>query len=218
MYLKIIKKEKDMADIKLRLVNQSQDVNNTRYVIFQKNVAENFDELAIAWRVVKNLGIGDYHPFTYPVDFYVSAGDAWGNHMPQQLAANGQMWEVKRERSGDRLVVSPTPADSQTEVEVKNSLPMGAISADIYRDGKLLATKTNVSPEQKAVFQFQPRLFIGAVSQIEEGQVMHSAILQNINTEIDLLGIVKADIVITGGGGGPQAQPFQFTLSRINMV
>ena len=207
-----------MVDIKLRLVNQSHDVNNTQYVIFQKNVAENFDELAVAWRVVKNLGIGDYHPFTYPMNFYVSAGDAWGNHMPPQLAANGQQWEVKRERSGDRLVLSSTPADSQTEVEVKNSLPTGGISANIYRDGKVLASKTNVSPEQKAVFQFHPRIFIGAVSQIEEGQVMSSAILQNVNTEIDLLGIMNADIIITGGGGGPQALPFQFTLSKINMA
>lgn len=202
--------------IKLRLVNRSQDVNNSEYVIFQKNVAESFNELAVAWRVVKNLGLGDYHPFAYPLEFFVSAGDAWGNFTPQMLASDGEAYQVVRSRSGDVLQPASQPASSPTEVEVRNNLDVGAISANIYRDGKLLSTKTNISPQQKAVFEFKPRIFIGAASQIQEGQIMDSAILQSINTEIDLLGIFSADIVITGGGGGTSATPFEFTLANIN--
>ena len=204
-----------LTEIKLNLINRSQDVNNSEYLIFQKNVAENFGELAVAWRVVQNLGIGDNHPFVYPLEFFVSAGDAFGNFTPQMQAFDGQAFDMVRTTSGDVLRLSPTPASSITEVEVRNQLPNGGISANIFRDGKLLATKTNISPGQKAVFEFKPRIFIGAVSEVVEGEVLNSAVLQEINTEIDLLGIQSADIVITGGGGGPNASPFEFTLSNV---
>lgn len=204
-----------LTNIKLNLVNQSQDINNTEYVIFQKNVAENFGELAVAWRVVQNLGIGDNHPFVYPLEFKVSAGDAFGNFTPQMTSADGQAYDLVRSASGDVLQLSTTPASSVTEVEVRNKLPNGGISANIFRDGRLLATKTNVSPGQKAVFEFKPRIFIGAVSQVTEGEVLDTAILQEINTEIDLLGIQSADVVITGGGGGPNATPFAFSLANV---
>ncbi len=202
--------------IKLNLINLSKDVNNSEYVIFQKNVAEDFEEIAVAWRVVQNLGVQDNHPFNYPLQFKVSAGDAYGNYTPQFDTGDGEGWDLVRSNSGDVLQKSATPASSLTEVEVRNALKVGAISANIYRDGKLLATKTNVSPGQKAAFEFKPRIFIGAVSQVVEGEVMNSAILQTINTEIDLLGVFSADIVITGGGGGKGATPFNFQLTKIN--
>ena len=203
-------------DIQLNLINRSHDVNNSQYVIFQKNVAENFGELAIAWKAVTNLGIGDNHPFTYPMQFQVSAGDSWGNFTPKFNAVDGQVYEMVTTTSGDQLQATSNIASSPTEVEVLNSLQKGGISANVYRNGLLLAAKTNVSPGQKAVFEFKPRIFIGAVSQIEQGQVMNSAILQNVNTEIDLLGIASADIVISGGGGGQNATDFVFTLTNVN--
>ncbi len=202
-------------DIQLNLINNSQDVNNSQYVIFQKNVAENFGEIAIAWIVVSNLGITDNHPFTYPMQFQVSGGDAWGNFTPKYNATNGEVYEMVRAQSGDELQKSSKSASSPTEVEVLNSLETGGISANIFRNGLLLAAKTNISPSQKAVFEFKPRIFIGAVSQVEQGQVMNSAILQNINTEIDLLGITGADIVITGGGGDEAATKFVFSLTNV---
>jgi hypothetical protein len=89
---------------------------------------------------------------------------------------------------------------------------MGSIDAQIYRNGKLLATKTGVSPQQKAVFEFKPTIWVGIVNEIQEGDIMNSAILSDINTEISLLGITKADLIITGGGEGSTAVPYKFTL------
>ncbi|MCP4659625.1 MAG: hypothetical protein GY856_29840 [bacterium] len=203
-------------DINLKLINQSHDINNSSIVIFQKNVAECFDELALAWRVITNLGFQDYHPFKYPMHFRVGGGDAWGNFTPDFAATNGQRWEMIRDNTGDVLKLSSMPAESAEEVEIFNALPRGGISGHIYRDGKLLAKKTNISPGQKAVFKFLPKIFIGVVSQIEEGDVMDSAIISNINTEINLLGVRNADIIMTGGGGGPDASQFQFNLANVN--
>lgn len=203
-------------NIKLNFINRSNDINNSEVVIFQKNVAETFDELAVAWRVIQNCGRNDNHPFNYPLQFQVCASDSYGNYSPELTAYEGQSFETVKDTSGDVLKVSSTPAVSAQEVEIKNNLSTGAISGNIYRDGKLLAVKTNVAPGQKGVFQFKPSIFIGTASQIVEGDVMNSAIIQQINTEINLFGIQSADIVMTGGGSGPGATAFSFHLENIN--
>lgn len=201
--------------IKLNFINNSNDTNNSSVVIFQKNVATSFDEVAVAWQVIKNCGVGSHHPFYYPMQNFVGAEDSYGNFTPQIAATNGQAFHVIRDTSGDVLRFCGAASNYQ-EIEIRNDLMQGSINAQIYKDGKLLAVKTGVAPGQKAVFEFKPTIFIGVASQINEGDIMNSAILSDINTELNLLGIASADIVMTGGGVGPQATPFTFTLSNIN--
>lgn len=197
-------------DIEITFINQSDDPNNTAVVIFQKNVAEKFETIAIAWRVIENIGRNWRYKFRFPMDFYVSARDSWGNISDLQLAVTGQKWNVVRSTLGDILTLDPTGAPSFSEVEIKNCLSIGSIDALVFKDGKLMASKTGLSPQQKAVFEFKPTIWVGVVSgiAIAEGDVMNPAILSDINTEISLLGITKADLIMTGDG----ATPFKFTL------
>ena len=204
-------------DIQLNFINNSNDANNSKIVIFQKNVATNFDELSVAWKVIEYCGLGDNHPFTFPMEMMVAASDSYGNYTPKMIAENGQLFTMSLTASGDRLVASGA-GTSATEVQVLNGLPRGAINANIYKDGKLLATKTSIAPQQKAVFQFKPTIWIGVASQVVQGQVMNSAIISSVNTELSLLGIAKADIVMTGGGPGPSSTPFQFNLENVVMA
>jgi hypothetical protein len=53
--------------------------------------------------------------------------------------------------------------------------------------------------------------------QIVQGQVMNSAVVSSINTELSLLGIASADILMTGGGPGASAAPFAFKLQNVVM-
>lgn len=207
-----------MNSIKLNFINHSNDTNNSSVVIFQKNVATSFEELAVAWTVIQNCGSGENHPFSFPMSYTVSASDAWGNYTPQLDAINGQAFDMIKSTSGDHLELSSKPATSPSEIEMSNDLQMGSINANCYKSGKLLATITGIAPGQKAVFEFKPTIWIGVVSQLEEGEVMNAAILSSINTEISLLGIASADIVMTGGGAGPSATPFVFTLENIKMA
>lgn len=206
-----------MNKIRLNFINRSADTNNSSVVIFQQNVAEDFGETAIAWQVIQNCGRLDNHPFTYSTTFQVSASDSYGNYTPQLNASNGQAFDMIQSTSGDILQQSNAQSTSAQEVEVRNNLALGAIGANCYRDGKLFASKTGLAPGQKAVFEFQPRIYIGVVSQVEEGDVMNSAIISQINSEINLFGITSADIVMTGGGPGANSIPFNFTLENINM-
>lgn len=205
-----------MSNIKLNFINKSADTNNSSIVIFQQNVAEDFGEIAIAWRVIENCGRLDNHPFTYPMNFMVSSSDSYGNYTPQLNASNGQAFDMIKDTSGDILQLSTTPATSANEVEIRNNLCAGAIDGNCYKDGKLLAAKTGLAPGQKAVFEFQPTIYIGVVSQVVEGDVMNSAIISQINTQINLFGITSADIVMTGGGPGSTSAPFNFSLENIN--
>jgi hypothetical protein len=204
-----------MGDISLNFINDSNDRNNSEIVIFQKNEATSFEEIAVAWKVIENCGQGWNHPFVYPMQMSVCASDSWGNFSQQLNATNGQLFSVVEDPSGDILKYTGQSA-STTEVDVLNALAMGAIDAKIYKDNRLLATKTSIAPGQKAVFEFKPAIWIGVVSQVVEGQLMNSAILSQINTEISLFGLKSANIVMTGGGPGPGSTPFTFTLQ--NMV
>jgi hypothetical protein len=148
------------------------------------------------------------------MEMTIAASDSWGNYSPQIPATNGQLFQVVNNGSGDVLNYQGQNAGSPNEVDILNTLNMGAINANVYKDGRLLAAKTGIAPGQKAVFQFKPTIWIGVVSQVEEGQVMNSAIISQINTEISLFGLASADIVMTGGGPGANSTPFIFTLQN----
>lgn len=204
-------------DIQLNFINESNDRNNSEVVIFQKNVATDFEEVAVAWTVIQNCGQGDNHPFAYPMASTIGYSDSYGNYTPQLPAEQGQLFSAVFTPSGDSIQLTGA-ASSPGEIELLNSLTKGAINAMVFKSGRLLALKTGVAPQQKAVFQFMPTLWIGVVSQVTQGEVMNSAILSNINTEISLLGIVSADIVMTGGGPGPSSTPFEFHLQNVEMA
>lgn len=211
----IIKNYKMTNNIELTFKNESNDNNNSEVVIFQKNIATDFDEIAIAWKVIKNCATGWKHPFTLPRTFEIAASDAWGNKIADPLtASNGQCFHVYQGGSGNSLGYKE-PSFSKEEVQLDNDLLIGSINAEVYKNGKFLAIKRGLSPGQKAVFKFKPSLWIGVVSQVQEGQILHSAILSGIDREIDLFDIISADIIMVGGGTGPSAGPFEFVLDNV---
>ncbi|AFE07159.1 hypothetical protein COCOR_06838 [Corallococcus coralloides DSM 2259] len=200
--------------INLTIVNESNDSNNSSICIFQKNVSTDFNEIAVAWRVFTDLGQNWSNDFTYSYDLEVNVSDSYGNKSPTTGVSPGDLWGVSRQGSGDQLQ-RVGGSVSNEEVQVRNDRAQGAVNVNCIRDGKLLASKTTVAPGQKAVFKFKPSIFIGVVSQVQEGQILDSAIISDINTELSLLGISSAEIVMKGGGPGVSSQPFSFSLRNV---
>jgi len=196
--------------IKLTLVNQSSDTNSSQVVIFQKNEAVSYEEMAVAWKVIETHGSGYSHPFTFSPIPSIAASDSYGNFTPQLEATTGQQFSVQPTAAGVRVVATGA-ASAAEDIELVNGLTQGAINACIYRDGQLLATMTGIVPGQKSVFRFNPAIWIGVASEIIEGQVMNSAIISNINTQLSLLGITEANIIMSGGGPD---HPYTFTLEN----
>jgi len=201
-------------DIQLNFINKSNDMSNSKIVIFQKNVATTYDETTVAWRVIENCGVNDNHPFVFPMAMEINAIDSWGNHTPQLAATNNELFSISKTGSGNTLSLFGQ-ATSSSEVQLRNDLEQGAVSASIYKGGKLLAQKRSVAPGQKAVFQFKPTIWIGAVSEVTAGAIMNSAVISDVNTELSLLGIASADIVMTGGGPGRGSTQIVFRLENV---
>lgn len=200
-------------EIKLNLINNSNDANNSQVVIFQKNPVAHTDEQAVAWRVIQNCGQGDNHPFVFPLNMSVGAADSYANKLPQPPVDSGQ--SLKMAFDGEQWQLQAADGGNPSEAQVVNDLPTGAINASIYKDGKLLAADSLQEASAAGEPEAQPSLLIGVAPQGSAGEAANTAIVADINTEISLLGIASADIVMTGGGPGPNATPFTFTLENI---
>jgi hypothetical protein len=206
-----------MDGIKLNFINRSRDAHNSTVVLFQKNLAPSCTHRANAWLVIENCGYGDHHPIVMSDSTHVSVSDSYGNFTPKLRAGRGDAFQVSLGNTGHTLSVLGKACDPD-EVLVSNNLEKGAINVWMYRNDLVLAEKTSVAPGQQAVFRFNPTLWIGAVAQMEHGAAIDSAILDQVHTELSLLGVAKADIVMTGGGPGPGATRLRFSLQNVVMA
>lgn len=202
-------------NIALRFFNRSNDCGNNEVVLFQRDVIPEFDELAVAWRVIRYCGRDCIHPFVYSTDIEVALGDDHGNFSPRIAAASGERFVVAAHAGKRPRLARALEGTVHTDIEVVNQMGRGAVNVNAFVAGHLMAAKTAVAPGQKAVFRFSPVLWIGVGSQIEEGRALASAVISSANTPFDLAGVASADIVMTGGGGGETAQPFKFELENV---
>jgi hypothetical protein len=202
-------------DIRLRFVNRSNDCGNSEVVLFQRDVIPDLDTFAIAWKVIRYCGRDCFHPFVYSTDIDVALGDEHGNFSPRVAAPAGTRFAVDAHPTGRGRLVPDRAGASGGDIEVVNRMTRGAVNVNAFSAGRLIAVKEAVAPGQKAVFRFTPTLWIGVASQVQESRALHAAVLSSVNTQLPLAGIAAADIVMTGGGTGADAQPFAFALERV---
>ncbi|AJY10630.1 hypothetical protein K6W16_01310 [Burkholderia dolosa] len=202
-------------DIRLRFVNRSNDCGNSEVVLFQRDVIPDLDTFAVAWKVIRYCGRDCFHPFVYSTDIDVALGDEHGNFSPRVAAPAGTRFAVDAHPTGRGRLVPDRAGASGGDIEVVNRMTRGAVNVNAFSAGRLIAVKEAVAPGQKAVFRFTPTLWIGVASQVQESRALHAAVLSSVNTQLPLAGIAAADIVMTGGGTGADAQPFAFALERV---
>lgn len=203
-------------DTKITFINKSWDANNSKVVIFQENIATNLTSTTTAWKVIQHCGYNWKHQFTYTTSFDVAVVDAYENHSNFEKASFGEKWVVEQKQDGNILKRGKQNASGTNEVEIQNNLAKGSIDAQIIKDGNIVACKTGVSPKLKAAFQFEPYIYVGVHSEVVQGKALDSAILMDVNTKICLAGVNEAQLIMTGGGVGPNAVPFEFELVRIS--
>jgi hypothetical protein len=202
-------------DIRLRFVNRSNDCGNSEVVLFQRDVIPDLDTFAVAWKVIRYCGRDCFHPFVYSTDIDVALGDEHGNFSPRVAAPAGTRFAVDAHPTGRGRLVPDRAGASCGDIEVVNRMTRGAVNVNAFSAGRLIAVKEAVAPGQKAVFRFTPTLWIGVASQVQESRALHAAVLSSVNTQLPLAGIAAADVVMTGGGTGADAQPFAFALERV---
>lgn len=200
-------------EIQLKLVNRSDDASGTDVVIFQKNLADPVDAPAVAWIVVSDFAPGQTYAFTYPTAVTLAALDSRGEAIPAVPAEPGQLFAVHDSPDGDVLHCTDTAADDQA-IELRNGLAQAATDALVYRDSKVVAMNRMIPPGQRARFQFEPIVWIGIARMVQMGRILDDLIMNNIDTQLSLLGIKSADIIMSGGGGSPAA-PYRFEFDNV---
>lgn len=207
-----------MSRIQLTLVNYSASGSNPEVVIIQKNQVSLRNGKTIAWRVFNKLAPSQHVLFFYCTNFTIGCSDDYGNHSPQSAAIPGKLYSVLRTDAGIGLKLSGN-AFAPDEIDISNNLSGGATNAWVFNEGLKMAGAADIVPGQTVNFHFIPQIWVGVASEaIIQGQELDGATISEIASEINLGGIRSADLVMTGGGKGPSAQPYRFTLENVVAV
>ena len=198
----------------LNFINRSYDVNRSDIIIFQTNGAARGAERSVAWKVIKRCPNDWSHPFTFSNELHLGIGDRDGNHCPRVPVTPGTLARVLPCPGGGVALVAGRGKDPTT-IHVESRVRVGGYAAEVYRDGRLLSRHCGLAPRGRAGFRFNHRIWLFAGSGIDEGDLLRCSELRwRVLTELDLLGVRRADILMTGGGYGPHATPLRFHLHR----
>jgi hypothetical protein len=202
------------VQVHLTFINASYDHHRPSVVIIQKNDAVPDASSVVAWKVIKNCGYLCYHPFTFSLQPQMILYDSVGNKTEVPRLEPGKLYRIEQERSG-RLRAQITAANDRATIQVQNMCDSGSLRCHIYRDHRLVAIQKAIFPRQCAYFRFRPSILVAALARIDEGRVLRPATVAAFKMEFDLLGIARAELIMTGGGSGPYATPLRVHLQNI---
>lgn len=190
------------SNIEITYINKSMNKDLPTIFVFTKNETPTFDALkeGVAWRVIPDIGLASSSRFNFPIES--SVGAAWqdGQNKTQQLGLIlGKRYSVVKNDTGVVLEANGNASDTQS-IEINNDINVpNGISAQIYKDGKLMVERKIVGYGQKATFSIKPRLYWGVSSEIKESQLINSAVLNTESFfEQDLEGVTKATVSLNG--------------------
>jgi hypothetical protein len=204
-------------DTRLNFLSRSPASRDSVIVLFQKNARSVPGSSEIAWKTIRHCGFGYSHPVAFPASLEICTGDAYGNYSPRIRVADGDHFSVVPTHLGGKLAFRRR-SPGRDGVEVCNDLRRGAVDLNVFRDSRLLWRRRSLPPQQRTVFSFPPSLWIGAIAGARQGEPLDPHAAGAPSTLLSLRGVASADIVMTGGGAGPDAAPITFSLENAKMV
>ena len=190
------------TDIKITYTNKSMNKDLPTIFVFTKNETPTFDALkeGVAWRTIPNIGRGSSSSFVFPVVTEVGATWQDGMNKTQVLPSDiGKRYTVSQNDTGIVLAANGNASDTKS-IDVNNNANIqDGVSASLYKDGKLMLTKKIVGYGQKATFVLKPKLYWGIASEIQESELINSAVLNTDSFfEQDLEGVTEVNISLNG--------------------
>lgn len=126
--------------------------------------------------------------------------DDSGHVCEQHLTDEGQHWDIIHSKTRDWMILTGYAAKRE-QIEIKNALPRESVAAQIYKDGRLLAVFPALPPKQTAAFRFEKTLCVGLTTDpIKEGAMIREPSFPQGVTELSLVGLTQADLILTGQG------------------
>jgi hypothetical protein len=188
-------------DVQLVFINESDAGMQTNVVLFQRNNAVDApNERPIAWRVLPVAGRGAQQKMHVSKRLSVAAKDPLGSVCEQHLTEYEQHWDVITTRNRDWMILNNDVTEPD-RIAIRNNLSRASITAQVYKDGRLLAEQPKVESRQTAVFHFDNTIWMGLTSEpIREGDSIPSVNSLRFVTELPLEGFCKADLVLSNTG------------------
>lgn len=190
------------STVKITYTNRSMNVDLPKIFVFTKNEIPSFDSLrdGIAWKVIDRIGRESSCQFDFPTLTEVCA--AWNNGecKTNKLPINiGDNYSVVGDDTGIVLTKDGSACNTRS-IDVCNNIHVkNGVSVQLYKEGRLLATKKTVGYDQKATFVLHPKLYWGVASEIEEGQELSSAVLNSHSFfELNLEGVSEVKLGLYG--------------------
>lgn len=128
-------------------------------------------------------------------------------------AAPGDRFAFVRESSG-RGRLNREAAVEEAAISISNRTLQESLTVYLYRGKRLLAVRPLLGPGEKAPFLCDQTVMIGTSLRCREGETVELTRLMVPLAEINLSGIRKGRIIMTGGGHGPSSQPLRFYLEK----
>ncbi len=202
------------SQVKVKYVNKSMNKDLPKIFVFTKNEIPTFDALkhGVAWRVIEDIGRGSSSEFTFPIE--TSVGATWSDGENQTARLNaliGRRYTVEKNSSGIVLSENGDALDTKS-IDVTNTIhTQNGISAQLYKDGRLMMEKKIVAYNQKATFVLHPRLYWGIASEIVEGDALSSAVLDSDQFyELNIEGLSRVEISLNGNA----KEGYQFHIDK----
>jgi hypothetical protein len=190
------------TNIEITYVNKSMNKDLPTIFVFTKNEVPTFDALkeGVAWRIMPDIGRASSSSFIFPIETKVGACWQEGQNKTEILSSTiGKRYTVSKDDTGIVLAANGDASDTKS-IDVNNDINvLNGVSAQLYKDGKLMMEKKIVGNGQKATFVLKSKLYWGLASEIQESQLLNSAVLNsNSFFEQNLEGVSKATISLNG--------------------
>lgn len=190
------------SNIEITYINKSMNKDLPKIFVFTKNETPTFDALkdGVAWRVIPNIGRESSSSFVFPIETKIGATWMSGQNKTKVLnSVIGKRYTVSKDDAGIVLAENGNASDTKS-IDVNNDINVpNGISAQLYKDGKLMMEKKIVGFGQKATFVLKPKLYWGVASEIEESQLLNSAVLNTDHFfEQNLEGVSKVTVSLNG--------------------
>lgn len=202
--------------IRLRFVNSSLEAPPPDVFLYQRDQAPGPEGETLVWKRIRRCLYGWNHPLCISDGVILSFrydGRNWSRPRP---AAPGDHFLVQMKKRGG-VEVEVLPPQTGGPITIRNTGRIGEVEVFVLRNDRPLVRRT-LGPGAEASFSFPLVFVVGADRRCEEGEPLAATPADRFHAEIDLQGIVSADLVMTGGGPGPGSTPLRFELANIERV
>lgn len=182
-----------------RIIDSSDVTSTKRVILYIRDTSASFDETVLMWKEFY-FGPQNAHPKTF--DFwgeYTASGYLGSKYLFEIPVIVGKKYRVNDAETEFELMGN---ASSGSEIQILNNKSQ-SLSLMIKKSNSLLYNNVLASNATKG-FAFKRTFYIGATETLSGYYD-----ISNINTEISVLGVQSADVVMTNGS------PYQFSLSNI---